>query len=131
MSPLHQETQKKNQWVGGRCLKCDGIFSSVNCAWCLGEWTVCSSLAPASYCNSGQKNQQIRACWQNGRLPVPEGTVPCGEPEVTCVSRNGRLGKGIEISSSSCSMLSVNEYVVVWQNLEVVGVASELLVCLA
>eukprot|EP00983_Pelagomonas_calceolata_P117128 1160384-Pelagomonas_calceolata.AAC.8 len=57
--------------------------------------------------------------WQDGRLLLPEGTY---------VSRYGCYEEEIQISSSSRLLLDVDEYAVVWQNVEVVGVASVLLV---
>lgn len=51
--------------------------------------------------------------------------------EGTYVSRYGFHGGGIETSSSNCLMRGIGEYAVVRQDSSVVGVASELLVCLA
>eukprot|EP00983_Pelagomonas_calceolata_P061112 1146672-Pelagomonas_calceolata.AAC.1 len=64
-------------------------------------------------------------CVKDGRLSFPEGNF---------VSRYGCHGKGIETSPSSfllqlsCPLQAgVDEYAVVWPDLEVLGVLSELL----
>eukprot|EP00983_Pelagomonas_calceolata_P004360 142071-Pelagomonas_calceolata.AAC.1 len=59
---------------------------------------------------------------QDGRLPVFEGTF---------VSKQGCHSEGIGIPSSNCLMSCGGYHPVVWQNLEIAGVASEHLICLA
>eukprot|EP00983_Pelagomonas_calceolata_P064013 1147941-Pelagomonas_calceolata.AAC.1 len=56
---------------------------------------------------------------------VPDRRVTL--PGSNCVSKFGRHGGGIEISSSNCLMLGVDGYAVVWQHLEIAEVTSELL----
>eukprot|EP00983_Pelagomonas_calceolata_P074151 1152439-Pelagomonas_calceolata.AAC.2 len=75
-----------------------------------------STLEPT---NSAESLMKVPSVWQDGRLPLPESI---------CASRYGCLGEGIQIPSSNCLILSTGACAVLWQNLSVEGVASELLV---
>eukprot|EP00983_Pelagomonas_calceolata_P022153 695777-Pelagomonas_calceolata.AAC.1 len=121
--PIHcwVETSKRNlinavhlaaSWAacrGGSHLESEGIFLK-SADFFVGELRGCV-----------MGFQTDSGVWGSG--PYGDGRPPLLGG--TCVSRHGCHGEGIEVPSSNCLMSDGDDHAVVWQNLEVAGVASE------